>query len=108
MSEILKLYTIKELFSSDSYIIPIYQRNYAWGEPEITQLIQDIFDYIKKNQNYYIGNLIVWERKKLNGISFDTIDGQQRLTTISILLSLMKKIRKHILLWILHGIKNLI
>jgi len=43
-----KYYNIKELFSSDDYVIPIYQRNYEWGESQITQLIQDIVDYIKK------------------------------------------------------------
>jgi len=91
MSKELEYYTIRELFSSDSYVIPIYQRNYAWGELEITQLIQDIVDYVKEGTNYYIGTLIVWERKQAIGISFETIDGQQRLTTLSILLSLLKE-----------------
>ena len=56
---------IIRLFSSDNYIIPIYQRNYAWKNPEITQLIQDIVDYIKKDKTkpYYIGSLIAYERK---------------------------------------------
>lgn len=92
MSETIKQYNLKELFSSDNYIIPIYQRNYAWGEREITQLIQDIVDYIKKDKmpNYYIGTLIVWERTLEGATSFETIDGQQRLTTLSLLLSLIK------------------
>jgi uncharacterized protein with ParB-like and HNH nuclease domain len=90
MSEEIKEITIKELFSSDNYVIPIYQRNYAWGELEITQLIQDIVDYIDKDTNYYIGTLIVWKRKQLNVDLYETIDGQQRLTTLSILLSLLR------------------
>jgi uncharacterized protein with ParB-like and HNH nuclease domain len=45
----LEFKSIRELFSSDDYVIPIYQRNYDWGESEITQLIQDIVDYIKKD-----------------------------------------------------------
>jgi len=85
------LLTIKKLFSSENYIIPIYQRNYAWGESEITQLIHDIADYCGKDQDYYIGTLIVYERITSGGIFFETIDGQQRLTTLSILLSLIKK-----------------
>lgn len=41
----LNLLTIEQLFSENShYIIPIYQRNYAWGAPEIEQLIRDIAD----------------------------------------------------------------
>lgn len=97
MSEVTKQYRIKELFSCDNYIIPIYQRNYAWRNPEITQLIQDIIDYIKKDNttinekpNYYIGTLIVYKRKNGEKTSFETIDGQQRLTTLTLLLSLIK------------------
>jgi hypothetical protein len=93
MNEPPKLYSVKELFSSDTYVIPIYQRNYAWSETQIIQLVQDIVDYCQKNmlQNYYIGTLVVWERKVAGEISFETIDGQQRLTTLSILLSMIKK-----------------
>jgi uncharacterized protein with ParB-like and HNH nuclease domain len=97
MSETTKQYSIKELFSHDNYVIPIYQRNYAWRNSEITQLIQDIVDYIKKDDliinekpNYYIGTLIVYERKNGGTTIFETIDGQQRLTTLTILLSLIK------------------
>ncbi len=85
-------YNIKELFSSDDYVIPIYQRNYEWGEPQITQLIQDIVDYIVKDNNrYYIGSLIAYEIKLEGGVIYETIDGQQRLTTLTILLSVIKK-----------------
>lgn len=50
MSNITKYLTIKELYSSDNYVIPIYQRNYAWGNAEIAQLIQDIVDCLKDSQ----------------------------------------------------------
>jgi len=81
---------IKKLFSEDEYLIPIYQRNYAWGETEIDQLIQDIVDSLLKNDNsamYYLGSLIVDEPK--DG-KFETIDGQQRLTTLFIILCALK------------------
>ena len=54
MNDIQEL-TIKELLSSNEYRIPIYQRNYAWGVGETTQLIQDIADYAKDSpaNNYY-------------------------------------------------------
>lgn len=94
-----KYYCIKELFGSDDYVIPIYQRNYEWGEPQITQLIQDIVDYIVKSKSnnseniprYYIGSLIAYERKSEGSVIYETIDGQQRLTTLTILLSVIKK-----------------
>ena len=92
----LKPYSIKELLlGNNKYVIPIYQRNFAWGEKEISQLITDISDYANENKDkdkdkqacYYIGTLIV--DKKDNG-SLEIIDGQQRLTTLYILLSLIK------------------
>jgi uncharacterized protein with ParB-like and HNH nuclease domain len=84
---------IKELLGNNNYSIPIYQRNYAWGEKEITQLIQDIVDYSveKPDTNYYLGTLVVYEKKNANDDTvFETIDGQQRLTTLTILLSALK------------------
>lgn len=92
-----KYYSIKALFGSDDYVIPIYQRNYEWGEPQITQLIQDIVDYIVKSNDtenkpkYYIGSLIAYERKLEGNVIYETIDGQQRLTTLIILLNVIKK-----------------
>ncbi len=87
MNEKTELYNIEKLFE-ERYIIPIYQRNFEWGESEIRQLILDIFDYSIDNYNkdYYIGTLIVYDRKN----NFEIIDGQQRLTTLCILLSLIK------------------
>lgn len=89
-------YSIKTLLGSDDYVIPIYQRNYEWGEPQITQLIQDIVDYIiinkekEKKTKYYIGSLITYERKLDGSVIYETIDGQQRLTTLTILLNVIK------------------
>lgn len=91
-----KYYSIKALLGSDDYVIPIYQRNYEWGEPQITQLIQDIVDYILKSKasenkpKYYIGSLIAYERKLEGSVIYETIDGQQRLTTLTILLNVIK------------------
>ncbi|MDO6597247.1 DUF262 domain-containing HNH endonuclease family protein [Oceanihabitans sp. 2_MG-2023] len=85
---------IEEVFSNNTYAIPIYQRNYAWKEAQIKQLIQDVYDYAKYDktttQKYYIGSLVVFERKTEDGIVYETIDGQQRLTTLNILFSILK------------------
>ena len=83
---------IKTLFSGDQYTIPIYQRNYAWEEDQVKQLIQDIWDFATKNKerNYYIGTLVVFKRKTEESYIYETIDGQQRLTTLNILLSTLK------------------
>jgi len=82
---------IKELLSADcNYVIPAYQRNYAWGEKEIVQLIQDIIDYIPLQKNYYLGTLVVDEQEANGKKIYETIDGQQRLTTLTLLLSVLK------------------
>lgn len=96
-SEISQL-SIKALLSGNvEYIIPMYQRNYAWEEGEITQLIQDVIDYLPKDgdksRNYYIGTLVVYERPDSKTPAFETIDGQQRLTTLSLLTSYLKNSR---------------
>jgi len=85
--------SIKKLFNeNDEYLIPIYQRNYAWTKTEVEQLVMDINDYSNKNSNsiYYIGTLVVFEKEVDGKKVFETIDGQQRLTTLSILLSVLK------------------
>lgn len=90
MSHQVQTYNIKQLFESGNYRIPIYQRNYAWGKSEIMQLIQDIIDYIPEQRNYYIGTLVVYPQKINEETLYDAIDGQQRLTTLSIMLSVLK------------------
>ena len=77
--------TIRNLLSGSEYRIPIYQRNYAWGIAEVTQLIQDVADYAKENQNdnYYVGTLVVFPHESEN--YYETIDGQQRTTTLTII-----------------------
>jgi hypothetical protein len=74
------------LTSNDKYTIPIYQRNYAWEESQISQLIQDVYDVHEDGNTYYLGSLIVYKRDDL----YETIDGQQRLTTLNILASVLK------------------
>lgn len=65
------------------YIVPLYQRAYAWEEKEIVQLIHDIY-YMEQEESatYYLGSLIV----SRNGNEYEVIDGQQRLTTLFIVL----------------------
>jgi len=64
------------------YVIPLYQRAYAWEDKEIVQLIDDIND---STGDYYIGSLVV---AKIKGQEeqYEVVDGQQRLTTLYLLL----------------------
>lgn len=86
--------TIKELLDGKKeYKIPLYQRNYDWGEKETLQLLDDIADYAAKrgqDQNYYIGTLVVYDRDNY----YEILDGQQRMTTLSILLCAVKNSKR--------------
>lgn len=77
-------FNLKNIFIGNEYIIPIYQRNYAWEQEEIEQLLGDIYD---SSGRYYLGSLIVDE---ITPNTFSVIDGQQRLTTIFLLLTFLK------------------
>ncbi|WP_151834051.1 DUF262 domain-containing protein [Acinetobacter ursingii] len=102
-NEPIQTFKVKALFENkQTYIIPMYQRNYAWGEKEIDQLILDIQDYQKQtdqlnqgqtreNKKYYIGTLVVFERS--NG-TYEIIDGQQRFTTLTLLAICLKRLSK--------------
>lgn len=66
------------------YAIPIYQRNYAWGRTEIEALIDDVEQArALRKEAYYIGTLVTYAR---GNREYEVIDGQQRLTTIYLIL----------------------
>ena len=75
-----EILNVEQIFQA-KYVVPIYQRNFAWGEEQICQLLQDIRESIN-DQQYYIGSLVVLRRQ--DG-TFEVIDGQQRLTTLALL-----------------------
>lgn len=89
----LELRNISEIYlesqETKTYMIPVYQRNYAWEEDEITALIKDVYDAFLKSPDtpYYIGTLVTYKR---GDSEYEVIDGQQRLTTIYIILKAMK------------------
>ena len=98
MNNTVKSFTVRQLLVDVCrYVVPMYQRNYAWGEAEINQLIQDVLDYQQKSQRqgatqpYYIGTLVVYERK--DG-SLEVIDGQQRFTTLTLLAICLQRLAK--------------
>lgn len=79
---------IKDLTCLDFHI-PSYQRGYRWTVQQVKELLEDIEDFCEKGAKgiYCIQPLVVKE----NGTSWDVIDGQQRLTTINIILSCLNQ-----------------
>ena len=85
----LKELSIDALFNDEdaTYEIPIYQRNYAWEKDEIPALVQDVYNALQKNsKTYFIGTLVSFHKGDL---VYEIIDGQQRLTTIFIILKVL-------------------
>ncbi|MGN8435145.1 DUF262 domain-containing protein [Helicobacter pylori] len=83
--------TLKDVFLESGYSIPNYQRDYAWKEKNFKDLWEDLeeaIEYNKKGQGHFIGTMVVAkneDNKKLH----DIIDGQQRTTTIFMLLHVL-------------------
>lgn len=86
-------HSVIDIFKDKNYLIPDYQRPYAWGEEECQTLWNDIIsfalpedDYEKfdpKTDQYFLGPIVVF--KNSNG-QLEVIDGQQRLTTLTLLI----------------------
>lgn len=90
--------TIKDLFQSkkSDFLIPDYQRPYAWGEAECRTLWDDIFSFaipdegkteFDSNSEYFLGPIVTFR----NEDKLEVIDGQQRLTTLMLLLRALTK-----------------
>lgn len=72
--------------SREFYHIPPYQRPYSWKNEQIDQLFNDIDD---ESSGYYVGNILVTKHESLDepsSTTYEVIDGQQRLTTLSLFL----------------------
>ncbi|MEM0577381.1 DUF262 domain-containing protein [Flavobacterium polysaccharolyticum] len=89
MTNVLELKTINELLKYN-FFIPSYQRGYRWSENEIIDLLNDISEFKPReveNSNdktwYCLQPIVV---KKINNNLFEVIDGQQRLTSIYLIL----------------------
>ena len=86
-----KEYQISQIFSSAfDFHIPSYQRPYAWGTEESSTLFEDLYGFYKSEQseeNYFLGSTVLI--KEEDRPKADVIDGQQRLTTLTILLSVL-------------------
>ena len=84
-------YPLSKIFSSDfDYEIPSYQRPYAWTEDEAGELFDDLYDFYMaedEEEQYFLGSIVLVkeEDKPLS----EVIDGQQRLTTLTILFAVI-------------------
>lgn len=103
----LELLAIPDLYNKN-FFIPDYQRGYRWGTRQIEQFIDDLTNFFEKGKGefYCLQPVVVKamseEEVKLNGLIsendnncwYEVIDGQQRLTTIRIILAMFSKIKR--------------
>lgn len=79
-----------------NFFIPSYQRGYRWKKQQVTDLLSDIWDFHAKTpgpNEFYCLQPVIVKNKQVEGQNvFEVIDGQQRLTTIYIILAYMKSI----------------
>ena len=84
---------ITDLFNDRYFEIPRYQRGYAWEKQHIRELFEDIKEAIDSNSSHYIGTVVL-SKCATDPKKYFVVDGQQRLTTITLLIAqLLHKIQ---------------
>lgn len=93
MENTITLKTVNELLESASFFIPSYQRGYRWDKQQVLNLLDDIYDFMVNagtgsSEFYCLQPVVVRNSEKEdNGLPlYEVIDGQQRLTTIALIL----------------------
>lgn len=84
---------IREIFNAANDVrVPPFQRSYAWGDEETGILVKDLLDAFRNTVTYFLGAIVVI-RPRGKGPS-DVVDGQQRLTTLTIMLAVLRDLSK--------------
>lgn len=85
---VIRLDGIGHVLSDNMLAVPIYQRPYAWGDRQVKQLFEDLSAAIRNDdREYFLGSIVV---TYLHRDRAEVVDGQQRLATITILLSAIR------------------
>jgi hypothetical protein len=94
------VFTIEKLFTDRVFRVPDYQRGFAWEEQQLAEFIEDV-ELLPVGKDHYTGTVVLYDRKgeeascldeegKHYSVS-DVVDGQQRLTTIVLLLDAVRR-----------------
>ena len=79
---------IQDFFNRKFFEIPKYQRGFAWNKENIRDLFNDMREAEEVNSSHYIGTVVL-SRTKKNDRLFYVVDGQQRITTITMIINLI-------------------
>jgi len=81
---------------NEVFRIPLYQRPYNWGKDQWNDLWEDIIR-IERDDTHFFGSIITISQERQSGFEFfEVVDGQQRLTTVEILLTAIRDIAEEI------------
>lgn len=73
--------------SNDQFVVPSYQRRYSWEDEQVADLWNDLQNIENSDQDHFFGTVVFMSRSAAQGATeYDIVDGQQRITTVSILL----------------------
>lgn len=79
--------------NKDRYVIPVYQRKYSWNDENCRQLFEDLLKVINEQRpSHFCGSIVSKVEGNGSGIDYQIIDGQQRLTTVILLLLAMRNL----------------
>ena len=78
--------------SDKHFLIPVYQRNYDWKKEQCSQLFNDLLEVANTKRTHFLGSIVSIYHDDAEDREYLIIDGQQRLTTISLLLLSLFKI----------------
>lgn len=79
--------TMEMLFQQNVFSIPVYQRNYSWKQNEVLDFWRDLEDLIEERRNnHFFGQVVTFNHDNIQ----DLIDGQQRMTTSTIFLAVIR------------------
>ena len=87
--------TVFDLFdgSRKQFVIPVYQRAYAWEKEQWATFLNDLLEQLEGQNNYFYGNILLEGDKNIPQ-KFEVIDGQQRITTLSIFIRALLNVLK--------------
>jgi uncharacterized protein with ParB-like and HNH nuclease domain len=77
--------TLEKFFTGKSFVVPRYQRDFAWTYDNIDDLLTDIAETIETRTTHYIGTFIL--SRGVGDGTYRVVDGQQRLTTLTMILN---------------------
>jgi uncharacterized protein with ParB-like and HNH nuclease domain len=81
---------INDVFNGRFFEIPKYQRGFAWDKENIRDLFEDIEESVETGSNHYIGTIVLSKSLK-NDELFYIVDGQQRITSLTMIINSLTK-----------------